>query len=636
MLFAFILNTNAQNPPTDYIKIYRKLSVLPINDSASIDSLFILGYIISVKQADSAQNIANDFLERANSNYTNHYFLAKANLYNAMILNDREKNIEAINSFNTAIKFFDKNKPSKDLCYTYQTLSYLYSKMNNPQLSDKMLLLGLNMAKQLKNSYLLGNTYNALGAKYNRENLCIKGKEMFRFSINYRKQTKNDYGLASAYLNIGISCRNINEFDSSMYYINKALNLAIKTKSEYNESYAYSDKGATFLLMDKIDSAIYYLKKAETIRLKIDEKRELASTYFYLGDCYVKQKNLNTAMQYYHKAEQLYKETSNTKGLYESYNQMSVAFSKFKLFDSAFVYQKKHQSVKDSLSIINNNQSTDALIASFQFEEKEKTIQLLNSEKQTQDLKIKNQQQLLTISIGGVLLMIIVIAMIIYTKEQKQKKYLLEASLKEEALKRVETEKLQQEKQRISRDLHDNVGGQLSYILYSLEDIKNDDKQKRIELSNNINESVRQVISNLRETIWAINEEDLSVTDLSDKLKMYTRQLFKNSKTKVSFNESIIEDIKLKSLLGLNLFRMCQEIINNAFKYAQATELTIVIRAQQQIEIEISDNGVGFNVSEVSEDSYGLKNIASRAGESNITINSSSVISQGTTYSLVV
>ena len=198
------------------------------------------------------------------------------------------------------------------------------------------------------------------------------------------------------------------------------------------------------------------------------------------------------------------------------------------------------------------------------------------------------------------------------------------------------TQAIQQEKQRISRDLHDNVGGQLSYILYSLEDIKNDDKQKRVELSNNINESVRQVISNLRETIWAINEEDLSVTDLSDKLKMYTRQLFKNSKAKVSFNETIIEDIKLKSAVGLNLFRMCQEIINNAFKYAQAAELTIIIRAQEQVEIEISDNGVGFNISDVPEDSYGLKNIASRAEESNITINSSSVIAQGTTYLLVV
>jgi signal transduction histidine kinase len=72
------------------------------------------------------------------------------------------------------------------------------------------------------------------------------------------------------------------------------------------------------------------------------------------------------------------------------------------------------------------------------------------------------------------------------------------------------TQAIQKEKERISRDLHDNVGGQLSYVLYSLDGINTDDKSKRTEITGNVNESVRNVISNLRETIWAINDEAIS------------------------------------------------------------------------------------------------------------------------------
>jgi signal transduction histidine kinase len=98
---------------------------------------------------------------------------------------------------------------------------------------------------------------------------------------------------------------------------------------------------------------------------------------------------------------------------------------------------------------------------------------------------------------------------------------------------------IQKEKERISRDLHDNVGGQLSYVLYSLDGINTDDKSKRTEITGNVNESVRNVISNLRETIWAINDEAISINDFSDKLKVYVRSMFRNTETKISFTENI-------------------------------------------------------------------------------------------------
>lgn len=634
-MFGTYLSIKAQSPKTNYIKIYRELAISPINDSSLVDSLFKLAFIISNYQPDSSETIADDFLKLALKNDKNNYLLGKAHVYTGIIARDNENLIDAITHLNLAIKYLNKNIPSIDLCYTYQTLSATYSELNNPELEGKTLLLGLEMAKLLQNNVLLGNSYNALGIKYNKEKEYQKAKSMFRLSIKIRNITNDKIGLIRGYLNMSISCRNISEFDSAMYYINCALTLADTEGNLYYKSYAYSDKGATYLLMNSIDSAIIYLKLSEKIRIKIDEKRELASTYFYLADCYAKKQQFHSALGYYHKAKNLYSITYNLKELASTYEQMGNIFFKIKSFDSAYVYQRKYQRNKDSLTLINNNRSTDALIASFQFEEKEKAIQLLNSQKQTQELKINNQQQLLGISFVCLLFMIILIVLIIYTRKQKIKKVLLETSLKEESLKRFESEKLQKEKERISRDLHDNVGGQLSYILYSLDDIDNTDTTKRNEIKTNISKSVRSVIQNLRETIWAINDESLTINDLSDKLKVYSRSMFKNSNTKIIFTENVSSNIILNSLVGLNLYRICQEIINNAFKYSKASELKIKISANDKTTIEITDNGIGFDINN-SSNGFGLKNIKDRASEIGASVHIEANKNQGTSYTLVV
>jgi signal transduction histidine kinase len=205
---------------------------------------------------------------------------------------------------------------------------------------------------------------------------------------------------------------------------------------------------------------------------------------------------------------------------------------------------------------------------------------------------------------------------------------------KEQAL--LAAQKMQKEKERISRDLHDNVGGQLSYVLYSMDGVNIEDKEKRSAVISDINESVRSVISNLRETIWAINDEAISVNDFSDKLKVYVRSMFRNTGTKIIFNEKIENNIQLNSFVGLNLYRICQEIINNAFKHAQATELNITIASDDRVTIGISDNGVGFELNEDKENSFGLTNIKSRAAETKISLDVKTKPGAGTSYVLIV
>jgi signal transduction histidine kinase len=198
-------------------------------------------------------------------------------------------------------------------------------------------------------------------------------------------------------------------------------------------------------------------------------------------------------------------------------------------------------------------------------------------------------------------------------------------------------QKLQHDKERIARDLHDNIGGQLSYIIYSLDGINHEDKEKRSEVAGSINQSVRSVINSLRETIWAINDANIDAQDFSDKLKLFARNLFKHGKTKINFTENIKTKREMNSLVGLNLYRICQEILNNAFKYANATEVKIDLQCdEEKLFIVISDNGIGFDITHQNKEHYGLQNIKKRAMEFGISLKLETGINKGTRYELLV
>lgn len=193
-------------------------------------------------------------------------------------------------------------------------------------------------------------------------------------------------------------------------------------------------------------------------------------------------------------------------------------------------------------------------------------------------------------------------------------------------------EELANEKNRISKDLHDHIGSQLTYILYSLDDILDENAQKRKSIYSTISDTVKNTIANLREIIWIVHNEDISVYDFSDQLKLYSKKLFTHSNINITYTEEIKSDYILSSSIKFNLFRIIQEILNNTLKHSKAHELNIKISKSEKLIIIIKDDGVGFDTN-FKYKSYGLKNIINRAKENNFEIE---LISspQGTQYTI--
>lgn len=630
--FSLLFNSFAQKSLTP--KTYNTLKNSALNFETKGDTIYNLLLNALSKKETGLDSLSNDF-RRYSEKQNSRVLRAYSHLFQARMDKVNDDLTSGITNILKGIDLLDTIEQRKDLCSAYQLLAGFYTKTNNFQLASAPTLKALKIAEELNNSTLLFDAYSAIGIGYIREKKFNEAMLFYRKALGVAVKSNNDLQLTKIYTNIGIAFRNQKKWDSALFYHTKSLQLAKKINETYNIAFALNDIGVIYLNLEEYDKALNYLLQSASMREVEGEKYELGFTYNFIAECYINIAKYNECENFIRKAIQISYLSKNVRQRYESYEYMSVLNQLQNRYDSAYFYMQKYTFLKDSFQRARNNFSTDALVASYKFDEKEKEIRLLNETAKNQQLKIQKQQLYLTSIAIGIILIVIILVLIIRTRQQKSAKILLEAKLKEEAVKREADQKLQAEKERISRDLHDNVGGQLSYILYSIDGIEENDATKRLELKTSINESVRGVIQNLRETIWAINDEKLTLNDLSDKLKVYARAMFKHTSVKLNFKENIQKNVFYNSLTGLNLYRICQEILNNAFKYSQASQILIEISSSEKTTIMISDNGVGFDASNVKE-GFGLNNIKKRAHEIEANVSVVAKPNEGVSITLVV
>ncbi len=202
--------------------------------------------------------------------------------------------------------------------------------------------------------------------------------------------------------------------------------------------------------------------------------------------------------------------------------------------------------------------------------------------------------------------------------------------------------KLELERVRISRDLHDNVGAQLSFLITNMEWIADHpeslDTDERRDQLKQLSDTGRQAITTLRQTIWAISQNELSVEEFADRFKQFAMKLVEfRPDIKLHFQENIQENTLLSPEVALNLFRVAQEAFNNAIKHAHASDFHISFesRAELLFAFELKDNGMGFDTSVPGPDGhYGLSNMKARALESGAKLEIKSSVEDGTIIQL--
>jgi signal transduction histidine kinase len=500
------------------------------------------------------------------------------------------------------------------LAQIYFKLSQICAYKDQSELKVDYILKSIRIYEQLGETLKAGVAYGQLGHTIKRDDV-EKSFYYFRKSIKLIESENNTTLIDPVYDNYGSLLLINNQKDSALYYHKKSLALKKLLKDNVGLGYGYANMAEAYSQFKKYNISKKYLDSSLAIRKKLNDNYAIAVSYTHIGDLFFNQQKYNEAILNF----KLSMEQANNYNYshLEKYcaEMITNCYLQLNDYKNAFNYNTIYQTLKDSSINIQTNAKVAELQIEFETEKKEKEIA------QQKEMLLKNElviktKNLYAILLGSGLLIFSIVSLGLYKRQQhKKREFNNQLQLKE-----AQTyNKLQDQRLRISRDLHDNIGSQLTFIISSIDNLKfltdaNNEKLKN-KLSE-INQFATGTIGQLRDTIWAMNKNEISFDAFQSRVLSFIEK-GKNFAPQINFkyNANVQSNIIFSSIKGMNIFRVFQEAINNSIKYANATEINIqIIENETTIDFEINDNGKGFDINTIDLGN-GLENMQRRIDE---------------------
>lgn len=279
--------------------------------------------------------------------------------------------------------------------------------------------------------------------------------------------------------------------------------------------------------------------------------------------------------------------------------------------------------VADSAYRINTAEKMASLQTQYEVQKKEALIA-----RQKLDLF---QQNLLLYASGAVALVLALFFIHRFRIYRKRQLQLLEEKRKQHEINIKEAE--EKERKRIAAELHDNLGVQANAILYNSSQLDAGTEKQQL-LVTDLQETAKEMLLNLRETLWALKNTDISAMDLWFRVINFMQQMGRHY-THIQF--SVLgnppKEFILTANRALHLVLVIQETVNNSVKHAEAANITIQsVTKEHEWEITVMDNGKGFDIktARAKTESYGLGNMEERAVAGRFTLDIKSGPDTGT------
>ena len=551
------------------------------------------------------------------------YYFAK-NAYT----NDHNKLDSSIYYGEIALKKLRKINKTNSIFYVNNNLAKTYSKLGKYDLEKKYLHSNLSLAEKNKNIYWELYSYEALSNLHHDfedfKNGVLYGKRGLKKAFFHKE--KGQANIKNLLNVIAINYDDWGKSDSALYYHKKVFSYA-KGKDTLLIASTYNNIGNTLLKQKKYKEAKSWLNRALKVVKTIEKDQtddynnyNYATIYSNLATIASEENDFENAEKLFKLGKQYAIKSNDAEKLRDFYYQSAKFNKKRKNVELAIADQDQYLQLRDSIYQKDRSKQVVEMETKYEVEKKEKELLQSKMNIAEKDLEIKNRNiQFLVLSLIALALLFIIY--LTYKQQKlKIKQHAQEFQLKS-AIDKVESQNvLHEQRLSISRDLHDNIGAQLTFIISSVDNLKYAGKiadEKVNTQLDKINNFTKETILELRDTIWAMNTDEISLEDLQLRMQKFIEKV-KESTENLKINFEIEPKLKLEkfsSLAGINIYRTMQEAINNALKHANATEIQILAKKEpQKIILCIKDNGKGFDVLN-TEAGNGLYNMRKRIEE---------------------
>jgi len=391
---------------------------------------------------------------------------------------------------------------------------------------------------------------------------------------------------------------------------------------------------------NNLDSAIHYFKE-------INYSRGLAKLKVNLAIFYLRDKNNHLAKKYFEEGLESAKKVQYKSIGAKAALQLSRLSNNVGSFEEAYKFLQIHQAYKDSLNDASKQKAL--VLGNIQFDTERKEIALLEERHKNlnSELKIDSQKKVIyTIGIGAFILLLYMFSLYnvqklkkrnaeqaLHQKELEKETAILELIQNhryEKLLARMEGE--EQERDRLSKEIHDGIGPTLSGLTLQLE------AMGQRENYTNLPKIIDQIRGSYKE-LRSISHDTHIPHIVDNTLIELTKNLLANISNESSLKIIFVvfpenEAMSFKERAAINIYRIVQELLSNVIKHSAASKVELhFTKTNNHFSLSIEDNGKGFEPKS-SKHGIGLHNIGDRVEMMNGYLNIDSRIGLGTSIQI--
>ena len=582
----------------------------------------------------------------------------------------------------SAFYYFDQSKKLSTKLNHYSgqircniNIGELYRQMGNYEESLKYDLINITLAEKHGTRIQKANCYANISTTYH---YLIKFDSCAKYDLKAQKiyESLDDKSeLVAFYSNLSESYTERHLFKKSLEYGFKALNLSKKGfGSQLDLAYVLSSLSTTHLYLNQNQKALQFAEKAlvlskkekdyyleqvilgNTILIKINQQK-YADLFPIVNEMENIRGNINSieydanvllhfGIAFYYNGQEIKAKEFALKALSISEpNNLSVItknayglLNKTEAILGNFSKSDNYESKKDSIYELQLNESTLKNI-----QELEKKYETQKKQTEITNLKFKNDKKttlnriLIGSSIGLILLGFLVYRN--FKNKQKLQNLKIAELEKDKQLHAIDAmlKGQEDERSRIAKDLHDGLGGLLSGTKLSFTSMKENlilTPENAIQFDKSLS-MLDSTMSDLRKVAHNLMPEALVKFGLDEALKDFCSSIESTKKVNVIYQKLGINK-KYENTTEVFIYRIIQELVNNALKHAQAKEILVQLATNENnIHITVEDDGIGYDTNAInSQKGAGLANITYRVDYLNGTIDTVSSPNNGTAVNI--
>ncbi|UPZ16341.1 sensor histidine kinase [Flavobacterium humidisoli] len=626
---------------TIYIDSIVKITKNTKSDSVkSLNSFRLSKLFLMAQDAEKSKT----YLDQANRLKVKFPFLRDAsvfyNAYSFIEKGDLEGFEKALLDANAKLKKYRNKEAYKLRAVILQNYGIMQQRRNNENAYMKLLVNeAIPIAKKSGDYELISALNKAVAIIFMNNEEREKAAEYLDQAQKYiENATKKSATLAESKMETYIiNAENLVEL-KHFYDAKEILDKAYATLEKYpesnlNDSYFYSE-GLYYAKQNKHNEALVSfekgIKSAENHNNAIAVNRLKFAEYEVL----FKLKNYGKAKS---NLEYLIAKTPFIVDKKNYYKELSKVYNATKEYPKAYYYSNKYNVINDSLNDAKLKSEIVELEAKYKKAESEKKIGLLQSENEKAVLQVNNNRlNMMLFAVLSFVLFLTVLFLWSWNNYQKKISFQKEVNHKQELEALENQQKLsvsnaliegeEIERKRIARDLHDGLGSMLSGLKIHLNLAERENNENVSNINGMLNDSIKE----LRNISQNLMPESLMKLGLEHALRDLCVS-HSTAETTIEF-QYLIKKTTLPQHIKIMIFRIIQELLNNALKYAKASKILVSCSQNKDVFfITVEDNGIGFNVEYAEKrDGMGLRNIKNRVAFLNGKLEIDSVLDKGT------